>query len=31
MSEYADMRPEDIWIKIRNGEITGQTSGMDNG
>ena len=31
MSEYGDMRPEDLWIKIRNGEITGQTSGMANG
>ena len=31
MSKYADMKPEDIWVKIRNGEITGQTSGMANG
>ena len=31
MADYSNARPEDVWLKIRSGEITGQTSGMCNG
>ena len=31
MIDYSKAKPEDIWLKIRSGEITGQTSGMCNG
>ena len=31
MVDYSKAKPEDIWLKIRSGEITGQTSGMCNG
>lgn len=31
MADYSNARPEEVWLKIRSGEITGQTSGMCNG
>lgn len=31
MTDYSNARPEDVWLKIRSGEIAGQTSGMCNG
>ena len=31
MTDYSNAKPEDVWLKIRSGEITGQTSGMCNG
>lgn len=31
MADYSNARPEEVWEKIRKGEITGQTSGMCNG
>lgn len=31
MADYSNAKPEDVWQKIRSGEITGQTSGMCNG
>ena len=31
MIDYSKAKPEDTWLKIRSGEITGQTSGMCNG
>ena len=31
MSDYSSMAPQEVWQKIRSGEIKGQTSGMCNG
>lgn len=31
MADYSNAKPEEVWEKIRSGEITGQTSGMCNG
>ena len=31
MSDYSSMAPQEVWQKIRSGEINGQTSGMCNG
>lgn len=31
MKDYSDAKPEEVWLKIRSGEITGHTSGMCNG
>ncbi len=31
MTDYSNAAPEDVWLKIRSGELAGQTSGMCNG
>ena len=31
MADYRNWRPEDIWLKIRNGEIDYPTAGMCGG